>query len=40
MLSLNTPHCVQWGLIQVDYILTDDMAADMFTKALPLKSYT
>jgi hypothetical protein len=28
-------HTVSQGLIQVDYVATDDMAADMFTKALP-----
>jgi hypothetical protein len=28
-------HAVQQGLIHVDYVTTDDMAADMFTKTLP-----
>jgi hypothetical protein len=28
-------HSVQQGLIHVDYVATDDMAADAFTKALP-----
>ena len=33
-------HTVQEGLIHVDYVLTDDMAADIFMKALPQHKIT